>query len=199
MTACDDGTKDAPQELVSKRDVMTKKADLLNTCQVMGLEQGCDLCEALGWYGDGECDLFCQQEDSDCRSCVVGDPQGCRQNEYCYVVGGGCADDGVEGVCQVRRQSCVQVYSVVCGCDGENYINSCDASFRGMNIRHRGSCESAGFVDKPEVEPQVEEPADGGVEAPEAPADAGAEVFEYPADAGDESDFDLADAGAVVN
>ena len=28
-----------------------------------------DLCETLGWYGDGECDAFCPQTDADCDIC----------------------------------------------------------------------------------------------------------------------------------
>ncbi len=35
-------------------------------CREAGLPEGCDVCDAKGYYGDGECDSFCQQPDSDC-------------------------------------------------------------------------------------------------------------------------------------
>jgi len=39
-----------------------------------GSAQG-DVCGEHGWYGDGECDTFCQ--DADTRDCAVGGPTAC--------------------------------------------------------------------------------------------------------------------------
>ena len=37
-------------------------------CEHYGFEPFCDLCAEWGWYGDGTCDDFCEQSDSDCQS-----------------------------------------------------------------------------------------------------------------------------------
>ncbi|MCA9582641.1 MAG: hypothetical protein KC416_12660 [Myxococcales bacterium] len=42
-------------------------------CADAGLPPGCDICDALGYYGDGECDTFCAQADSDCGQACVSD------------------------------------------------------------------------------------------------------------------------------
>jgi hypothetical protein len=42
---------------LDKEDVRTGKADKTDdSCETLGLPPDCDVCEAQGWYGDGECD-----------------------------------------------------------------------------------------------------------------------------------------------
>jgi hypothetical protein len=74
---------DTDRESLSKEDVIDGKADQFDVCPFFGLEEGCDLCEALGWYGDGECD----QELIDEGLCVGPDPD-CGPTD---------GDDGTEG------------------------------------------------------------------------------------------------------
>ncbi len=35
-------------------------------CRELGYPADCDVCDLAGWYGDGECDTFCNKPDSDC-------------------------------------------------------------------------------------------------------------------------------------
>jgi hypothetical protein len=58
-----------PSTDVSKADAAQAKADgwTSDLCGELGLDADCDICEELGWYGDGECDDFCDQTDTaDC-------------------------------------------------------------------------------------------------------------------------------------
>ncbi len=40
-------------------------------CEWIGAEPGCDLCDELGWYGDGVCDDFCDEPDPDCGATAL--------------------------------------------------------------------------------------------------------------------------------
>lgn len=58
----------------SKDEAHETKADGWDVCVIYGLYSGCDLCEAFGWYGDGECDQslidagICLGPDPDCQT-----------------------------------------------------------------------------------------------------------------------------------
>jgi hypothetical protein len=61
-----------PGATPSKTEVRTGKADGVDLCGSLGLPAGCDLCDELGWYGDGVCDAplialgACAGPDPDC-------------------------------------------------------------------------------------------------------------------------------------
>jgi len=61
----------APSGGLSKDEVRAAKADGVpgpRVCEALGEPAGCDVCEVASWYGDGECDDFCDRRDSDCGS-----------------------------------------------------------------------------------------------------------------------------------
>jgi hypothetical protein len=61
-------------ETPSKADVADRKADGFDVCASYEFEEGCDLCQDFGWYGDDECDQslidqgLCVGPDPDCEA-----------------------------------------------------------------------------------------------------------------------------------
>ena len=93
-----------------------------------------DLCEARGWYGDGECDTFCPRADEDCPDTCSGEnPQGeCTSDEQCGE-GQQCEIDGSPSGCSCQNGmwactpdlsggSCVDATNT---CSGENPQGEC--------------------------------------------------------------------------
>lgn len=75
LAACDGGDTGDP---ISKDEARGRggKAD-----------DGTDLCEWLGWYGDGVCDDFCPEPDPDCPLPPECDPAGTRAAEPELLIG----------------------------------------------------------------------------------------------------------------
>ncbi|MCA9250913.1 MAG: hypothetical protein KDA54_07240 [Phycisphaerales bacterium] len=66
----------------------------------------------------------------------------CGANEFCKRADGDC--DSNEGVCTEIPDACDDVYSPVCGCDGETYGNDCEASAAGVSVASIGECPDGG-------------------------------------------------------
>ncbi len=65
----------------------------------------------------------------------------CQKDEYCFVETGDTCSDQSEGLCTRRSSACEKKgESWVCGCDGRDYYNECDAMRSGVNIAHEGRC-----------------------------------------------------------
>ncbi len=64
----------------------------------------------------------------------------CSDSQYCRFRDGSCGSDGV---CVTLPEGCLQVLEEVCGCDGQNYSNSCFAAAEGVSIEFLSSCDSA--------------------------------------------------------
>lgn len=62
----------------------------------------------------------------------------CKDHEYCRVVNGECAGDGV---CTPRPLVCPDIYDPVCGCDRRTYGNRCRAATVGVSVNHFGPCD----------------------------------------------------------
>lgn len=78
------------------------------------------------------CNLACGS-DSDCPD---------RRDVYCEFATGDCGQN--PGTCTERTSffDCVLlVPDPVCGCDGIEYMNPCEAAEAGVSVRERGSCE----------------------------------------------------------
>ena len=90
-----------------------------------------DYCREYGWYGDGECDDFCFQVDSDCGGCVV---TGCS--------GQICADEDMASTCEWRDEyACYQDHGVCerqlngeCGWSDTPELTMCLDGFGGAGI-----------------------------------------------------------------
>lgn len=77
---------------------------------------------------------------------VFPDTPGCMDNSHCPL-----AEDFCEfpaglcigpGVCIARPGACPGIYDPVCGCDGVTYGNDCTRQAAGMQLMHRGECDS---------------------------------------------------------
>ena len=64
-------------------------------------------------------------------------PTDCGWNEYCSTGVGAC---GREGVCTTVPESCERTRDPVCGCDGVNYNNPCNAAQAMQSINNTGTC-----------------------------------------------------------
>jgi Kazal-type serine protease inhibitor domain len=72
----------------------------------------------------------CPQEGGDCGSA-----------QYCkFPMGDACGVSGAAGTCTTRPQVCSDLAQPVCGCDGNNYGNSCEANGAGTDVAYDGMC-----------------------------------------------------------
>ncbi len=99
--------------------------------------------------------------DVDCPSLPeCDDAHPCADGLFCARVDG-C---GGPGVCQPRPSGCARDCPGVCGCDGHDYCNACNAAQAGVNVAHEGtcaepSCEGLSYCDcsaAPSCEPLID-------------------------------------------
>jgi hypothetical protein len=82
-----------------------------------------------------------------------GKTAGCAAGSYCEVGNGyGDGQCGGMGQCLVKPAACDTIYAPVCGCDGMDYGNACEAASHGQSVSHTGVCNDktcGGFIGKP--------------------------------------------------
>lgn len=136
------GGDDDPVSGLSKLEARRMADDM------RGEPDAIDFCDEEGWYGDGECDDFCLEADSDCDEPPVGVACGgragdtCGADEYCeFGDRGGCGFDDGEGTCTPRPDACAAVYEPVCACNGMTFSNDCVANSMGQDVLSEGECD----------------------------------------------------------
>ncbi|MEZ4442997.1 MAG: Kazal-type serine protease inhibitor domain-containing protein [Polyangiaceae bacterium] len=66
----------------------------------------------------------------------------CAFGEFCYYApGDGCGFDDGTGICQTLPQGCTEDCPGVCGCDGQDYCNECQANAMGVSVASSGACQ----------------------------------------------------------
>ena len=71
--------------------------------------------------------------------------QMCGAGEYCeYKAAQACGMADQQGTCQKKPEACAEIYSPVCGCNGKDYGNACEANGAGTSVAHAGKCADSG-------------------------------------------------------
>lgn len=67
----------------------------------------------------------------------------CAKDEFCSIADGACLTAKSVGFCKPRPSSCTKILQPVCGCDGLNYDNACEATKQGSPVANTGVCGAA--------------------------------------------------------
>jgi hypothetical protein len=76
----------------------------------------------------------------------LGDPCGgragpCEAGLFCnFTADFDCGEADGMGVCEQRPEFCTRIFMPVCGCDGNDYSNACEAQRGGTDVRSDGMC-----------------------------------------------------------
>ncbi|MET0790132.1 MAG: Kazal-type serine protease inhibitor domain-containing protein [Polyangiaceae bacterium] len=65
----------------------------------------------------------------------------CAKEEYCVFPNPDCGAADQLGTCQRKPQACTTIYDPVCGCNGKDFGNACEAASAGFGVLHTGKCE----------------------------------------------------------
>ena len=105
------------------------KADHLDTCEDSCGGQSAGECwcdDQCSYYGDccdDKVDICDAPQETACGG-WLGDT--CDSDEYChYDDQANCGFADASGTCMEKPDACIEIYSPVCGCDGQTYDNSC--------------------------------------------------------------------------
>ena len=66
----------------------------------------------------------------------------CEPNSFCNFSSGLCGADDRTGVCEIKPETCIEIFAPVCGCDDNTYSNGCFAALAGISVLHEGNCDN---------------------------------------------------------
>ncbi|MBK8171869.1 MAG: hypothetical protein IPK60_16180 [Sandaracinaceae bacterium] len=85
--------------------------------------------------------------DDHVRQCGGIEGTRCREGQFCehsmdadFGACGGPSGPRAPGICRDVPDACAEIFSPVCGCDGNTYSNTCDAASNSVSIEHEGEC-----------------------------------------------------------
>lgn len=79
----------------------------------------------------------------ECPICSCGPEHACASDQYCEGDDTSCG----EGTCKPRPSGCPEDCPGVCGCDGADYCNACDARANGTDVARDAPCSNASECD----------------------------------------------------
>lgn len=69
----------------------------------------------------------------------------CPAGQFCdFPPNGLCGSADQTGTCREPPAGCDDADAPVCGCDGQTYVNACEAAVAAISVASQGSCEPAG-------------------------------------------------------
>ena len=103
-------------------------------------------CHDGQWYpttcGPANCDAPMGPCEPDPKPCGGFAGLTCGDGEYChYEKNDHCGFADAMGVCKDTPEICPEIYSPVCGCDGNDYSSPCDANGAGTSVQKSGDCD----------------------------------------------------------
>jgi hypothetical protein len=75
--------------------------------------------------------------------CKIGDDKACAAGDACFAqpdATTGLVSCLGYGLCETKPKACPEVYSPVCGCNGQTYGNACEAKAAGVTVEKTGKC-----------------------------------------------------------
>jgi hypothetical protein len=98
---------------------------------------------------DNDCDGQADENCNDEKQCGGFAGFTCAKSQFCKYEIGTCNWADQLGTCTAYTYACPQIYSPVCGCNGQTYGNTCEADAAGVSLDYKGECQVASAcVDK---------------------------------------------------